>query len=355
MSIVYPIAMPTTPPGPKQIVLAQNFVVAGVDSPFTAQEQIYEHQGSWWTAKIDLPPMKRATAAPWLAFLAALNGKSGTFLLGDPLASSPIGGAAGTPSVNGSGQTGKTLVIQNLTGSLAAGDYIGLGSENRLLFSQAFDNAAWQLNLVTRPTADTIVDPAGGTTAEALVSTASGAFVFQNLPVPSYVPGQKYTFSIWLKAPAGARSLEINISDAAPTSVDFTCSLTTSWQRFSVTFTAGSSGAPQVQIGHSINPWPSGIEIDAWGAQVELGSIPTAYAPTTTAVAPSTRRLHLVTTPGSTTLDIFPRLRESPAGTFGYVQLASPQGLFRLDSNSTPWTIGTDGFYNISFGAREAF
>src|SRR5437870_4099485 len=91
MAIVYPLTMPGAPPGPRAITLMQNFVVAEHDSPFTAQGQIYEHQGSLWTAKIDLPPMKRATAAAWIAFLAALNGKSGTFLLGDPLASAALG------------------------------------------------------------------------------------------------------------------------------------------------------------------------------------------------------------------------------------------------------------------------
>lgn len=128
MAIVYPLTMPATPPGPKQIVLMQNFIVAENDSPFTAQAQIYEHQGSWWSAQVDLPAMKRAAASPWIAFLAALNGKSGTFLMGDPLGTAPLGTAGGSPIVSGAGQTGKTLLISGLTGVLKAGDYFHIGS-----------------------------------------------------------------------------------------------------------------------------------------------------------------------------------------------------------------------------------
>jgi len=127
VSITYPLTMPATP-GFKQLTLLQNFVVGESDSPFTAQGQIYEHQGSWWEAKVDLPIMTRAQAAPWIAFLAALNGRSGTFLLGDPVATGPIGTAGGAPVVNGAGQTGKTLAISGLTGVLKAGDYFHVGS-----------------------------------------------------------------------------------------------------------------------------------------------------------------------------------------------------------------------------------
>lgn len=200
MSIAYPLIMPATPPGPKQIALAQNFIVGENDSPFTGQGQVYEHPGSWWSAKIDLPAMKRSVAAPWIAFLAALNGRSGTFLLGDPLGTAPLGTAGGSPIVNGAGQTGKTLAISGLTGVLKAGDYFHVGS---------------------------------GTT----------------------------------------QRLFMNLTDQGP---------------------------------------------------------------------------------GTVTLDIFPRLRESPANSAPLV-LATPQGVFRLDSNADTYAIETAGFYTISFGAREAF
>src|SRR2546429_1596455 len=100
MAVQYPIAMPAMPPGPKQIQLIQNFIVAKTPSPFTAQQQMYEHQGSWWTGKVDMPYLTRAQAAPWMAFFALLNGKSGTFLFGDPTITGPLS-SPGNPYVNG--------------------------------------------------------------------------------------------------------------------------------------------------------------------------------------------------------------------------------------------------------------
>src|SRR2546430_7203627 len=223
MAVTYPIAMPAMPPGPAKLQLAQNFIVAKSDSPFTAQQQVYEHQGSWWTGKIDMPFLTRAQAAPWLAFFALLNGRSGTFLFGDPTVLGPIGSAGGLPFVNSAGQTGKTLATSGLSGTLKAGDYIQLGGENRLLWSQAFDNAVWNYTNATRPTADTIVAPDGTTTAEALTSTASAAQVFQTLPTPCFTPGQKYTFSVWLKAPGGARSFDIVLFDGTPVAASAVC------------------------------------------------------------------------------------------------------------------------------------
>src|SRR6267154_423667 len=97
MAIQYPIAMPPMPPGPKQIQLAQNFIVAKNASAFTGQQQIYEHQGSWWTGKVDMPFLTRVQAAPWLGFLASLNGKSGTFLFGDPTVLNKLDGVSSAP------------------------------------------------------------------------------------------------------------------------------------------------------------------------------------------------------------------------------------------------------------------
>jgi hypothetical protein len=104
-------------------------------SPFTFSRQVYDYGGRRWEADITLPPMKRADAEQWVAWLVSLKGQYGTFLLGDPASTTPRGLAAtfpGTPLVNGASQTGDTLVIDGAsnskTGWLLAGDYIQLGS-----------------------------------------------------------------------------------------------------------------------------------------------------------------------------------------------------------------------------------
>lgn len=131
MAISFPISMPTSP-GFLRFRMAPESVIAMSESPFTLDQQVYEHAGQRWAAEITLPRMKRDKAAPWIAFFLKLNGRRGTFLLGDPDATSPQGIATGTPLVKGASQTGKTLDTDgwtaSKTGILKAGDYIQLGS-----------------------------------------------------------------------------------------------------------------------------------------------------------------------------------------------------------------------------------
>lgn len=128
MTITYPLSMPTT--GVRSITLRARQVVAATASPFTGQQQLVRHQGGWWEAEVTLPPMMRADAEEWIGFLMSLRGRWGTFLLGDPNATSPRGTWAGTPLVNGASQTGETLNVDGFSAGATArrGDYITLGS-----------------------------------------------------------------------------------------------------------------------------------------------------------------------------------------------------------------------------------
>lgn len=131
MTITYPLALPSAPGFRTSRFEASN-VVGMTASPFTYSQQVYVHQGARWAATLTLPPMKRAQAAAWCAFLVSLRGSYGTFLLGDPDAKTPQGVATGTPLVNGADQTGSQLVTDGWTagqtGILKAGDYLQLGS-----------------------------------------------------------------------------------------------------------------------------------------------------------------------------------------------------------------------------------
>lgn len=140
MAISYPLDLPTVS-GIANIRLVANNTVAVTTSPFTYKQQILKHSGERWEADISLPPMQRADAEEWIAFLLSLGGQYGTFLLGDPIGATPRGSASvtpGTPLVNGSGQTGNILAIDGCPTStsnyLRAGDYIqiGLASSTRL-------------------------------------------------------------------------------------------------------------------------------------------------------------------------------------------------------------------------------
>lgn len=131
MAIAFPLSLPTSI-GIASIELTAINAVAISRSPFTFAQQIHTYPGQMWSASVSVPPLRREFIEPWVAFLLALRGQTGTFLLGDPNNVTPRGVATGTPLVKGAAQTGGTLEIDgatvSITGWLLAGDYIQLGS-----------------------------------------------------------------------------------------------------------------------------------------------------------------------------------------------------------------------------------
>ncbi len=105
-------------------------------SEFTRQQQVTEWPGDSFEVDVQLPPMERAEAASWLAFLMECDGGLNTFELGpDGAERNPISSAAGTPLVDGASQTGKTILLKGWTGDLKRGDFIQVlhpSSEKRL-------------------------------------------------------------------------------------------------------------------------------------------------------------------------------------------------------------------------------
>lgn len=199
MAISFPLALPTSI-GIANITLSANNAVAISQSPFTFQQQIVQHPGQRWTASVSIPPVRRDLAEPWNAFLLALNGPVGTFLLGDPNAKSARGLigdgndfflADGTWTeagiwkdsvlysfegddffanlkVNGEQTTGTTSlnvdgVEPSSTGVFLAGDYIQLGAGATAtlhkVLQDANSNASGQMTLEIWPaTRRTVAD-----------------------------------------------------------------------------------------------------------------------------------------------------------------------------------------------------
>jgi hypothetical protein len=178
MAITYPLSLPTIT-GIANIVMTARNSVAVATSPFTLTTQVMQHQGSRWEASVTLPPMKRASAEEWIAFLISLNGAYGTFLLGDPMGATARGSAstaAGTPLVNGGSQTGSTLNIDgapnNATGYLKAGDYIQVGTNLYKVLADANSNGSGQVSLDIWPSLRS--SPADN--AAVVVASAKGLF-----------------------------------------------------------------------------------------------------------------------------------------------------------------------------------
>jgi hypothetical protein len=182
MAVSYPLTLPTES-GIASVTLRTVNSVAISESPFTFKQQVIEHSGQRWEAEITMPPMVRADAEAWVAFLVSLRGVKGTFLLGDPVGVSARGSASvtpGTPVVNGAGQTGDALTIDgcpnSVTGYLKAGDYIQLGggstSTLHKVLADVNTNASGQANLDLWPS----IRNAPADNATVVVSSARGLF-----------------------------------------------------------------------------------------------------------------------------------------------------------------------------------
>jgi len=124
MAISYPLDTPTTI-GFESIELRAVNATITSQSPFSYKQQVISHTGQRWEASVSIPSVLRDLAEPWAAFLTALKGQTGTFLLGDPLSATPRGTVS---SCTLTGDAGDESVAVTMTGSLLAGDYIQLGS-----------------------------------------------------------------------------------------------------------------------------------------------------------------------------------------------------------------------------------
>lgn len=88
-------------------------------SPFSYNQQVYEHQGVMWEAEITMPPLNHSEAKAMAGFLAGLRGQSKTFSFGNPLHNTSATG-------NITGSVGATAVIASFSGA-EVGDYFQHG------------------------------------------------------------------------------------------------------------------------------------------------------------------------------------------------------------------------------------
>lgn len=149
MSITYPLDLPNNKIA--RITISSASAVAISRSPFSYKTQTQAFSGQMWFSEVTLPPMVRADADLWIAFLLKLNGVQGTMLLGDRSKASPKGTPLGTPVVSGSGQSGQSLVTTGWTPSatnvLKAGDYFQIGSRLYMNLNDASANGSGNATL----------------------------------------------------------------------------------------------------------------------------------------------------------------------------------------------------------------
>ena len=157
----YPLTLPTVTG-----ITTQNWglerVVAVTESPFTNQEQVYEHEGAQWRATFTLPPMKKESAAVWLAFLMSLRGRRGTFKIGDQDRKTIQGVATGTILVNGAAQTGNAIDLDGFANStnnvFKAGDYIQINSYLYMVSADVNSNGSGEATVYVEPSLRTSIE-----------------------------------------------------------------------------------------------------------------------------------------------------------------------------------------------------
>lgn len=155
---------------------------------------------------------------------------------------------------------------------------------NSILYSEQFDNGAWvKLGIAgaSAPvvTANSTTAPDGNLTADKIVFNAptSGdvSIIKQNISLTGTANG-----SIYIKAfSSGDVGKIIGFRFNADTYGLIT--LTNTWQRFDVTQVALESF--DIHLRPSVGTSSGSVSVYVWGAQVEAGTYPTSYIPTTSA------------------------------------------------------------------------
>lgn len=176
MAYTYPLIFPNI--GIKSVNIRAQTVVGASVSPFTGQQQVYRHQGQWWEMEVTMPAMKRDEAEQVASFLLKMNGRYGTFLLGDPANLLPRGVGTGTPLVFGGGQTGDALITDgwtpSTTGILKAGDWIQLGTGSATRLYKVLDDVNSDIDGVSSLNLFPNLRQSPANNAEVVVSSPKG-------------------------------------------------------------------------------------------------------------------------------------------------------------------------------------
>ena len=177
----YPLTLPTSPAFvTSRWSLESRSSIS--TSPFTGNQSVAEFDYALWTVDLTLPPMKRAAAVEWQAFLLQLHGRRGTFLLGDPDAATPRGAATGTVTLH----TGlvaddftvdlNTATQQSTTGFLKKGDWIQIGGGSSARLHMVMADVDTDSNGVCTVTVEPKIKSTIASGTNVVVTSAKGLF-----------------------------------------------------------------------------------------------------------------------------------------------------------------------------------
>lgn len=158
MTLTYPSTTPLSLPNSDTFFTSHwgpEDVVGLSISPFTNDSRSWDWNGRFWRFQLTLVIMKDSDAAVWQAFGRKLRTSAGTFNFGDPKRRSPRVNGGGTPRINGSGQTGDTIVTDGWntgkTPIMSLGDYIEIDDNYYMVLDDANSDGSGNATLVIWP------------------------------------------------------------------------------------------------------------------------------------------------------------------------------------------------------------
>lgn len=171
----------------------------------------------------------------------------------------------------------------------ASGNPLGLLVEeqrtNLCLRNTELGHATWGTTFGITVTPDTTVAPDGTTTADTLAMGSAAYHYCQKAVIGAAT--QAYTASVWLKGTPGDKvGLHIQCAESGNGAAATLVTLTSTWTRYTVTSTITTLAGQSVHMGLETRSYivaGTGVAatFQAWGAQLEVGSIATSPIITT--------------------------------------------------------------------------
>ena len=214
---------------------------------------------------------------------------------------------------------------------------------NLLTYSSSFDNSGAWTAQTTSVSANATTAPDGTTSAETLTPSGSVAYDNRVYQTQTVTGGAVYTMSVWAKSSASNAKLTLGLQNHGGQVFN----ITDQWERYSVAVTAlDTYGNFNIYAG-DVTPTTGTINssnvVTIWGAQLEVGSYPTSYIPTTSAAV--TRNADVISKTGISSL-----IGQTEGVVFMDINWQQKDGVYFINSISDGTT---DNEIMMAFGSTD--